>query len=79
MAVRIELNEEGVRELLKSPEMMAICKEYAEKAVSKLGEGYEVTTYTGKTRVNASVAAVTKEAMNQNNKENTVLKAVFGS
>lgn len=79
MAVKIELNEEGVRELLKSPEMMTICKEYAEKAVQKLGEGYEVTTYTGKTRVNASVAAVTKEAMNQNNRENTVLKAVFGS
>lgn len=76
--VEIELNDAGIQELLKSPEMMAVCKEYADKALSKLGSGYEVTTRTGKTRVNAEVAAVTYEAKRENLKNNTILKAVMG-
>lgn len=78
MAVKVELNSEGVRALLKSPEMLAICEEYAKNAVAKLGEGYEVSTYTGKNRVNASVVATSREAIKENSENNTVLKAVYG-
>lgn len=74
---KIELNSEGIRELLRSPEMGEICKEYADKAVETLGEGYEAEEYVGKGRVNASVSAVTKEAIRENSGKNTVLKAVF--
>lgn len=74
--VHIELNRDGVRELLKSPEMMAICASEAQAIAGRAGTGYEVSTYTGKTRVNASVITATEEAMRDNYKNNTLLKAV---
>lgn len=77
--VRVELNREGVRELLRSQEMMNICSEYANNALNKLGDGYEVTTHTGSNRVNAEVAAVTYAAKSENLKTNSIVKAVFGS
>lgn len=77
MAIKVELNHDGVKELLRSPEMLAICEEHAQKAVQKLGQGYEVTTHTGKGRVNASVVATTREAIRENQANNTVLKAVL--
>lgn len=78
-SVRVELNREGVRELLRSQEMMNICSEYANNALNKLGDGYEVTTHTGSNRVNAEVAAVTYAAKSENLKNNSIVKAVFGS
>ena len=77
--VRFELNREGVRELLRSKEMMDVCQEYANNALGKLGDGYEVTTHTGTNRVNAQVAAVTYAAKKENLSDNTLIKAVFGS
>lgn len=77
--VKFELNREGVRELLRSKEMMNVCQEYANNALGKLGDGYEVTTHTGSNRVNAQVAAVTYAAKKENLSDNTIIKAVFGS
>lgn len=77
--VRFELNREGVRDLLRSKEMMDVCQEYANNALGKLGDGYEVTTHTGTNRVNAQVAAVTYAAQKENLSDNTIIKAVFGS
>ena len=68
--VKFELNTEGVKSLLQSPEMMNVCEQYANNALSKLGAGHEVTTHTGKTRVNAQVAAVTYKAKKDNAKNN---------
>lgn len=76
--VKIELNREGVRELLRSSEMMAVCEEQANKACAKLGNGYKVTTKTGKTRVNASIAAESYKARKENAENNTILKALKG-
>ena len=76
MAVKLELNKAGVRELLRSSEMMAICKEHADAAANSLGSGYEVTTHTGKNRVNAEVAAVTYAARKENSENNTILRAL---
>lgn len=73
------LNREGVRELMQSPEMEAICKEYADRAVESLGDGYVSTTHVGKTRANASVYAESYKAKRENNKTNSIIKAVFGS
>lgn len=72
------LNREGVRDLLRSKEMMDICSDYANSALGRLGSGYEVTTHTGANRVNAQVAAETFAAKRENLKSNTILKAVFG-
>lgn len=76
--VKIILNSAGVRELLKSSEMMSICEEHANKAVGRLGAGYAVSTMTGKTRVNASVYAETYEARKENAENNSILKALGG-
>lgn len=76
--LKFELNRDGVRSLLKSKEMMDICSEYANNALGRLGDGYEVSTYSGTNRVNAEVYAETYAAKKENLKSNTILKAVFG-
>lgn len=76
--VKFKLNRAGVRELLQSSEAMAVCMEYATQIRSRCGEGYEVTSMVGKTRVNAEVAAATEEARKDNYENNTLLKARGG-
>ena len=76
--VKFELNRAGVRELLRSPEAASVCRSYAENIKGRAGEGYEVTTYTGRNRVNASVHAETYEARKDNYDNNTLLKALGG-
>lgn len=76
--VKFELNRNGVRELLKSPEMMAVCQGYANRALGSLGDGYEVSTMTGRNRVNAEVRAETFAARKENLENNTILKALGG-
>lgn len=76
---KIELNKDGIKELLTSEEVTNMLKGYADSARQKLGDGYEVTTYqNGKTRANASIHAVTTEAYKDNLENNTLLKAVSG-
>ena len=76
--VTIQLNSEGVRELLRSQEMKSICENYANKAVGRLGPGYTMTSMIGKNRVNASVFAESYEAKRDNMENNTILKARRG-
>ncbi|MCQ2499771.1 MAG: hypothetical protein MJ117_00320 [Lachnospiraceae bacterium] len=73
---RIELNREGVRNLLKSGEMMALCKELASGIQQRCGSGYAMDTHTGKNRVNAMVYADNAAAKRDNAKNNTILKAL---
>ena len=51
--VRIELNREGVRELLKSSEMSEVCESQAQKMTQATGVRYVRDVYVGKNRVNA--------------------------
>ena len=76
--VEIELNSAGIQELLKSAEIQGYCEELARGVASRAGDGYEVDTMVGKTRVNASVYAATKEANKENLENNTLLKALGG-
>lgn len=76
--VRIELNEAGVRELMQSAEMMQICRQHANRALSSLGRGYDISEYVGKTRVNVQISAETFEAKRENMKNNSILKALGG-
>lgn len=76
--VKFELNYSGVGELLKSSEVMAVCREYAEQVRDNAGEGYELSEYTGRTRVNVSVYAATEEALQECYENNTLLKALGG-
>lgn len=74
--VKFKLNRAGVRELMRSHEMMNVCRSYAEGIKGRAGDGYEVTTYVGANRVNASVHAETYEARKDNYDNNTLLKAL---
>lgn len=76
--VTIELNSDGVRELLRSDEMKDICAEVAKDVLAKCGDGYAMDTYTGTNRVNAMVYTETYAAMKDNYSNNTLLKAVGG-
>lgn len=73
--VKFELNRAGVRELLRSQEAMSVCQEYANNIRNRAGDGYEVDTYVGTNRANASVYAATYEARKDNYENNTLLKA----
>lgn len=76
--VEVELNSAGIQELLKSAEIESVCKEYADKVANRAGDGYEVNTQVGKTRVNAMVYADSFAARKDNLKNNTLLKALGG-
>lgn len=74
-SVKFELNRSGVRELMQSAAMASIVNEAARKMQTVCGDGYEVTTQSGKTRVNAEVHAATPHAYYSNLKHNTLEKA----
>ena len=75
--VKVILKRKGVRELLKSPEILAACHEAAEGVAGRAGDGYEVSDYpNGRTRANASVRPATAKAYRDNMKNNTLLKAL---
>ncbi len=74
--VEIELNSEGVRDLLRSEEMQAECKKRANEAVGKLGPGYKVSTHVGKNRANASIYAESYQARQDNMENNSILKSL---
>ena len=73
--VKFKLNRQGVRQMLQSQEALNVCLEQANEIQARVGDGYEVTTHVGKTRVNASVHAATYEAQRDNYENNTLLKA----
>lgn len=73
-----KLDRAGVRQLMKSDEMQAVVKEYADDAAASLGSGYEVDVRRGKNRVNAAIYPVSGKAKHDNYARNTILKAVFG-
>lgn len=74
--VEIELNSEGIRELLQSSEMAAVCQGYAKNIAGRCGEGYETDVYTGKNRVNAMVYPATAEAREDAAQNNTILRSL---
>lgn len=73
--VRIELNSAGVQELLHECGE-TICYELAEKARNKCGDGYDYDMLVATKRTVASVYTDTPEAMVDNMKNNTILKAL---
>jgi hypothetical protein len=72
---KFKLNSEGVREMLRSQEILEACRSEADRIAATAGDGYEVSEYTGTNRVNVSVGAVTQEAIKDNLENNTLLKA----
>lgn len=73
---KFKLNRRGVREFLKSEPVKNMLEEKAKAIQQRAGDGYEVSTYVGKTRANASVRANTVQSIKDTKKNNTLLKAV---
>lgn len=74
--VRIELNSEGIREMLLSSEMQAILSEHAAVIAERCGEGYASDTYLTGGRAVASAFTETEEAMRDNLENNTLLRSL---
>lgn len=75
--IRVELNHEGIREYLHTPELLELLKGYAESAAGQLGEGFAADTYHAPSRNYAAVYPATKEAWVKNLKGNSIIKAVL--
>ena len=59
---RIVLNRKGMRQLLRSPEVLADLKRRAEAIAAAAGSGMEVSAMVGRNRARASVITATHSA-----------------
>lgn len=73
-----ELNEAGVSELLKSPELLQILEQEGSRVLSAtpVEKGYEMRTLNWANRNTVAVKAVKRHAINDNLKYNRLLKAL---
>ena len=76
--VTFELNYAGVGEVLTSAEMQDVMNQYAQAAVGRLPQGYAWRESASNQRAAASVYTETYDAMKDNSKNNSLLKAVMG-
>lgn len=74
--VKIELDKAGMRELLRSQEIMETLREPAESVRAQLGDKFQTESYTGKGRVNISVYTTDPAAIRDNERNNTILKGM---
>ena len=76
MSSKFVLNYSGVAELMKSPAKVDLLREKAKSIQDKPGDGYEISSFVGKNRANVSVKTKSRKAIRDNNKNNTLLKAM---
>ena len=80
--VRIELDHDGIRDLLKSQPIAAECERAAEKIAARAGDGFEVLPARemgfGGGRVGYAVHAATYDAMLAEAEDKVLSKAVRG-
>lgn len=77
--IKIQLNLDGLFELMNSPEITETLEELGNTAMSRLGEGYEISTFHGATRANVGIRAATQGTWQDQLENNTIMKAVFGA
>lgn len=74
--VKVKLNSDGIRQLLKSQEMRTVLEGYGERTANNAGLGYAYSTHTTEQRAIVNVYPNTKEAAKENAEENTLLRAL---
>lgn len=73
----VELNSDGVKELLRSAEMQSVLNQYGSQVQSRTGgDGYTVSVVQSSDRAKALVSAETKEAKIDNLENNTLVRAL---
>ena len=75
-SVRIVLNRKGMRQLLRSPEVLADLKRRAEAIAAAAGSGMEVSAMVGRNRARASVITATSEARNAEATSRALTRAI---
>lgn len=73
---KVKLISAGVRQLLQSPEVEGYVREACEAVEDRAGSGYGHNVVKGKKRNVGRVYAFTDEAIRDNYKNNTLLKAL---
>lgn len=73
---KIKLNEAGIVQMLKSPEISAAVDAVASAKAAALGDGYTINSRAGKKRWNARIVAESPDAIQENLEKNTLVKAV---
>jgi hypothetical protein len=73
--VTFKLNRAGVREILQSAGVQDMLRA---EAVGRAPEGCVVDVFVGENRANARITAETEQAVRDNYRENTLLKALGG-
>lgn len=76
MAVRITLNRQGVRALLRSPAMLADLERRARRIAAAAGPGHEVDGAIGRNRARAAVITSSIEAKVGEAKRRTLTRAI---
>ena len=74
--VRVELNEAGIRELLKSEAISEACREQAERVKRSVGAGFEVQERKYPERRGYAVSAESRDASRKAYQDNVLLKAI---
>jgi hypothetical protein len=62
MTIPVKLNRGGMRDLLRSAEVMADLKKRGERIAAAAGPGHEVEAFTGRNRDRVTVRTTTNEA-----------------
>jgi hypothetical protein len=76
MPVKIVLNRKGIRELLRSPEVLRDLERRAHNVAAAAGIGYAVDSEVGPNRARASVRTDTIDAMIDEATERRLTKAL---
>lgn len=74
--IKLELNSQGVRELLHDPNILSVCKDCADNVLSAAGEGYKEESRNYPDRGGYAVKVDSAKTYYQNLKNNTLLKAL---
>ena len=74
--VKFELDRNGVKELLKSQELTAECRRYAQDVAARAGDGFGCEDRHYPERTGCAVRPDTDEAYFRNLNENILLKAL---
>lgn len=74
--IKVKGNKAGYRQLLNGREMQQLLNELGNEVAQKCNGDYVVTTQMGKVRAHTRVATNSRETLNDNYDNNTLIKAV---
>lgn len=74
--IRVDLNSEGIAELLKSTELQNELDRRAQRVAAAAGDGFEADTYIGRDRARSVVRATTAKALRAEAQDRALTRAL---